>query len=835
MFQVCLKCNTKNRSVALFCKFCGHEISNINKDNKEFDFSELIGLKDFKNEINEKLTFFKAMKNSGREFNKKQFHAILLGNTGTGKSKIGNVLAKLYFKYGIISKPLCKTINAVDFNNFAKDFATNLNNEKGGLVLFEDVHKLVPPGYVPGQITIMDKLYVEMERQIGDPIILLSSRPDGFNEYLEKNPEVKKRFNLIFNLPDFTDEEMFELASIQFKKRKFILEESASLKLRKHFRYINKNKTAEFGNGHDVEKIVEDIIEENFRNPEALCKQDIITESSITGKIDDMKSTDEIFEELSEFIGMTNVKEYIRNMIDRINVSKKDAESTGKSFLFGEHLIITGNPGTGKTTIARKLGEIFASIGLLTKGHVIEADRSKIVSEFKSGTAKKVQQICDDALGGVLFIDEAYTLKQDDSDTYGQEAIDTLLKRMEDDRGKFMVIAAGYEKEMQTFINANPGLRSRFKDENILNIKDYTPEELFQIFEMFIKKDKFEINDDAKIKLLNTIQDLFDKRDKNFGNGRDIRNLYEKCLSLRATRLRNSSSHDLILYVQDIPDIDIENNVITLDEALINLNNLIGLKSVKEEINKLIDYINIEKFRSDDGGKSTSLNIHFIFKGNPGTGKTTVARILADIFKALGVVSKGNLVETDRKDLVAEYVGQTAPKTNKKIEEAIGGVLFIDEAYTLVSGMGDKFGEEAINTLLKRMEDDRGKFIVIAAGYNQDMDRFLDSNPGLTSRFTKHITFDDYLPEEMFQIFLLLVKSKGLQIDMNIHLEIAEIFDKIYINRDKNFANGRTVRNLFEVVLQNQAMRIAEQYKNGKDISAEKYIIRIEDFNTNNK
>jgi SpoVK/Ycf46/Vps4 family AAA+-type ATPase len=295
-------------------------------------------------------------------------------------------------------------------------------------------------------------------------------------------------------------------------------------------------------------------------------------------------------------------------------------------------------------------------------------------------------------------------------------------------------------------------------------------------------------------------------------------------LSLRASRLRNTSSHDLILYPDDIPYYIDEEKKITIEEALAELNNLIGLTSVKEEIEKLIDYLAVEKLRSLEGGKKTSINIHFIFKGNPGTGKTTVARILSNIFKAMGLLTKGQLVETDRKDLVAEYIGQTATKTNKIIESAIGGVLFIDEAYTLVSGGGSDFGKEAIDTLLKRI-------IVIAAGYNADMDRFLDSNPGLTSRFTKHISFDDYTPDEMTAIFKSMVKAKEMNMDILAEEFVLEKFENIFGKRDKNFANGRTVRNLFESVLQNQAMRISTEYKKGNDVNDILNIIKREDFN----
>jgi SpoVK/Ycf46/Vps4 family AAA+-type ATPase len=348
-----------------------------------------------------------------------------------------------------------------------------------------------------------------------------------------------------------------------------------------------------------------------------------------------------------------------------------------------------------------------------------------------------------------------------------------------------------------------------------------------------LTKDNYVLDEEAESKLKSCLENIYYKRDKSFGNGRDVRNLYERCLSKRAKRLQKDTSneHDLVIYAEDIPMEDDSVKQITLADALTELENLVGLNAVKEKISDLIDFLEVEKIRSNEGGEKTSINIHFVFKGNPGTGKTTVARILANIFKTMGLLTKGQLVETDRKDLVAEFVGQTAPKTNKVIESALGGVLFIDEAYTLSTGGGSDFGKEAIDTLLKRMEDDRGKLIVIAAGYNADMEKFLNSNPGLTSRFTYHVQFDDYTPEEMVAIFGSMLKSKGMKISSESDDFIVKYFSEIYLKRDKNFANGRTVRNVFEKVLQSQAKRLSVEKKKGVNVVEKINIITKEDFN----
>lgn len=248
----------------------------------------------------------------------------------------------------------------------------------------------------------------------------------------------------------------------------------------------------------------------------------------------------------------------------------------------------------------------------------------------------------------------------------------------------------------------------------------------------------------------------------------------------------------------------------SLSELMEELNGLIGLDSVKNEVNSLINLLRVNKVRAERGMKQVPTSKHLVFSGNPGTGKTTVARILAKIYKSLGVLSKGQLVEVDRSRLVAGYVGQTAIQTQEIIQQAMGGILFIDEAYTLSSSKGSNdFGQEAIDTILKAMEDNRDDFVVIVAGYPDLMQDFLDSNPGLRSRFNKFIYFDDYTPDELTAIFNVLCEKSGYAIDDEIDKYLHDYFEERYNNRDRNFANGREVRNFFEIAVSNQANRLA--------------------------
>ena len=245
--------------------------------------------------------------------------------------------------------------------------------------------------------------------------------------------------------------------------------------------------------------------------------------------------------------------------------------------------------------------------------------------------------------------------------------------------------------------------------------------------------------------------------------------------------------------------------------AMEELDELIGLGTIKEDVKELISLVKMQKMREAKGMKTVPVSLHLVFSGNPGTGKTTVARILARLYKEIGVLSKGQLVEVDRSGLVAGFVGQTAIKTQDKIKEAMGGILFIDEAYTLnkEGGQGD-FGQEAIDTILKAMEDNRKDLVVIVAGYTDLMKKFVESNPGLKSRFNKYMEFPDYTADELIQIWEMNCKKYNYTFSLEAKEMIEDIIKKREASKGENFANARDIRNMFETIITNHATRVSE-------------------------
>ncbi len=542
---------------------------------------------------------------------------------------------------------------------------------------------------------------------------------------------------------------------------------------------------------------------------------------------DDTETLESLMTTLDALIGLSEIKYRVREHAQYIQFLqlRKDRGFAEKDGI-NVHSIFVGNPGTGKTTVAKMMGRLYKKMGLLSKGHVHEVDRSDIVGEYIGQTAPKMKEAIESARGGVLFIDEAYALSRspEDNKDFGREAVEVLVRELSNGQGDLAIIVAGYPKEMKTFLDSNPGLRSRFK--LTFEFQDYLPQELCDIAEYASEEKEITLSEDATSLLNELITDAYRRRDRTFGNARFVYDLVDKAkiqLGLRLMEQPNvrQFQHDSLMTVtrQDVERVQRETRrplpFIPIDEkqlaaAMHELSSLIGMQNIKKDISELV---NLVRFYRESGRNVLGrFYLHTVFIGNPGTGKTTVARILAKIYKALGVLERGHTVETDRQGLVAGFVGQTATKTAERVEEALGGVLFIDEAYALTSngrGQQTDFGDEAIQTLLKRMEDHRGEFFVFVAGYPENMDNFLKANPGLASRFDKMLRFEDYNPEELLEIALYMFRQEEYRVAEDAREHLGRYLTFLYQFRDKYFGNARTVRQVVLEAIKNQNLRIS--------------------------
>ena len=527
------------------------------------------------------------------------------------------------------------------------------------------------------------------------------------------------------------------------------------------------------------------------------------------------------YEELQNLFGLEVVKKEIDTLIGMVDYNKQRVLRGEPPQQLVLHSMFMGNPGTGKTTVARLMGKILFERGALFGDtfKFVEVSESDLLSGYVNQTTTQTLAKLEEARGGVLFIDEAYSLDKKSTNDTGKEAITTILKYMEDHKNEIMIIFAGYTKEMEQFLQINPGLTSRVP--NRLNFEDYTPEQIVQMGIKGLQKNRYEI---ADVEYYTRKVTLEYNRSLDRSNARWIRNFNEKIIKQLIARVIAEKSEDISLITNADIDAVLEIGKYqdngTKKDAWQELHQLIGLHKVKEQVEDFIAQAEMNRKREQEGFATSVATLHSLFLGNPGTGKTTVARIVAELLYQKGLIATNKLIEVSRGDLIGGYQGQTAIKTREHLHAALGGVLFIDEAYSLKHGSSDNFGQEAIDEILKFMEDHRRDMVVIFAGYHKEMAEFLESNSGLKSRVPTTFDFEDYSPDEIAQIGEFILQGQGYQYDAESYR--AAVKEAYAVTDDHS--NGRWIRNFNQKLLAHMSRRVT------KDESSDFNTITSEDL-----
>ena len=612
--------------------------------------------------------------------------------------------------------------------------------------------------------------------------------------FLENNKDVAGLFAFRFQLDSFSIDDLVSLTMAMLKKEKHMdFDDEALPKLRAHFAWYMRQKELTYVNGRLAEKVSNDLcISAKLRNSDIIEAIDIDDD-----KIFVPKTEEQIFKELDNYIGLQSVKDEIRAIVSNVK-ERREKGMTEK--LLKDHFIFTGNPGTGKTTFARKFGEILNAIGALPTGQFVEVSAKEMIGNYIGDTELNVKTTVDKAMGGVLFIDEAYAFATDDGAGFGMDAVNTLLPILENRKGEFVCILAGHTKDMDKLVRMNEGIKSRC---NVtIEFPDYNPKELEQLFRMMLTRNDedttFTLDARANEMLPKVFERMYLRRTDTFGNARDVRNAFD--LALKRHRLRKQQPdyvENQFTYADIVGEAD--THEVSVEDVMKELDGFVGMKSVKEAIRRIAQEIAVQKRLIELGMAQEGLTkFNFILTGNPGTGKSTVARIFGKIFKALDVTSTDKVTEKVPKDIIGLYLNESDKLMDAAITEAMGGVLFLDEAYDLepmdkAGRSTSSEGKKAVQTLMTRMENEAGKFVVVCAGYPKEMATFRNSNPGLKRRFSHTIHIDDYTAEELLEIYERAAKAKKYNFslaDDTVRMKALNMFRNMVAMKDDKFGNA---------------------------------------------